>query len=132
MEKDAVLVTAQTTFLPEQSAQDIKRFLWTYEITIVNNSELIIQLLNRFWRITEMTGHMEEVRGPGVVGLQPVIKPGKKFVYNSFCQLSVPRGTMEGHYTMQTLEEESFVVLIPQFVLSAPESVSMAFRSHLH
>ena len=97
-----------------------------------NESGDIVQLLNRYWRITDMTGHVEEVRGPGVVGLQPLIKPEKKFVYNSFCQLSTPHGTMEGEYEMQTLEEKRFIVQIPKFVLAAPLDIAETFRSRLH
>ena len=113
-------IVAQSYFLPEQSIIENNRYMWSYEISIVNNSEGIIQLLNRYWCITDMMGHIEEVRGPGVVGLQPVIKPGKKFTYTSFCQLMTPQGTMEGHYEMQTLEEDNFVVSIPKFVLTMP------------
>ncbi len=125
-------VAASQTYLPEQSAQETQRFLWSYEITIVNESEEIVQLLNRYWRITDMTGHIDEVRGPGVIGLQPIIKPGKKFIYNSFCQLTTPQGTMEGHYEMQTLEEKRFTIEIPKFELMSPMGVLEAFRSRLH
>ncbi len=125
-------ITAHSTYLPEQSSQETQRFLWSYEITVVNESEEIVQLLNRYWRITDMTGHIEEVRGPGVVGLQPIIKPGKKFTYNSFCQLTTPQGTMEGHYDLQTLEDTSFSIDIPKFELTTPQGVTAAFRSRLH
>ncbi|MEO8963339.1 MAG: Co2+/Mg2+ efflux protein ApaG [Gammaproteobacteria bacterium] len=125
-------ISAISTYLPEQSSQEKQRFLWTYEITISNQSDTIVQLLNRFWHITDMTGHVEEVRGPGVIGLQPIIKPESKFVYSSFCQLMTPQGTMEGDYAMQTLEEEHFLVKIPKFTLSAPTSVGDMFRSRLH
>lgn len=113
-------VAPSATYLPEQSAIQNNRYLWGYEITIVNESDEIVQLLNRYWRITDMTGHIEEVRGPGVIGLQPIIKPGKKFTYNSFCQIMTCQGTMEGHYEMQTLEEVSFIVPIPKFILASP------------
>ncbi len=126
-----VHVNARSTYLPEQSVQDEHRFLWSYEITISNESEEIVQLLNRYWRITDMTGHIEEVRGPGVVGLQPVIHPGKHFAYTSFCQLVTPQGTMEGYYEMQNLEEKRFLAQIPKFLLATPE-MPAAFRSRLH
>ena len=131
-ENNKIQVNAQSTYLPDQSVHEFQRFLWTYEITITNNSDDIIQLLNRYWRITDMTGHVEEVRGPGVIGLQPIIKPTKTFVYNSFCQLPTPQGTMEGEYEMQTLEEQRFIVRIPKFVLTAPTHIAEAFRSRLH
>lgn len=126
-------VVANATYLPEQSVIESNRFLWGYEVTITNESDEVAQLLNRYWRIVDMTGHIEEVRGPGVVGLQPVIKPGKKFTYNSFCQLMTPQGTMEGHFEMQTLEDEvTFIVPIPKFILASPETATTAFRSRLH
>ncbi len=128
-----IQVMAHATYLPEQSSADTHRFLWSYEIVIDNRSEEIVQLLNRHWRITDMTGKVEEIRGPGVVGLQPVIKPGKQFVYNSFCQLITPQGTMEGHYEMQTtLGEVRFLAAIPKFILTSPATVSAGFRSLLH
>jgi ApaG protein len=127
-----VKVSAQTQYLPDQSSPENYRFLWSYEISILNESEEIIQLLNRVWHITDMRGRVEEVRGPGVVGLQPLIKPGKQFAYNSFCQLSTPQGTMEGQYEMQTLNDINFIVEIPKFVLTCPSSSSNVFRAHLH
>ncbi|EKD72987.1 MAG: ApaG [uncultured bacterium] len=130
--KNTIQLNVQSTYLPEQSAQECHRFLWTYEITITNESNNIVQLLNRYWRITDMTGHVEEIRGPGVIGLQPLIKPQKKFTYNSFCQLPTPQGTMEGEYEMQTLEEKRFIIAIPKFILSAPTHISDVFRSRLH
>lgn len=132
MKKMIMHISAHPTYLSEQSSQASQRFLWSYEITIRNDTDEIVQLLNRYWRITDMTGHVEEVRGPGVIGLQPIIKPGKKFVYSSLCQLTTPQGTMEGHYEFQTLEETSFTTTIPKLILTAPEEVATAFRSRLH
>jgi ApaG protein len=132
MEKITMSVVAHSTFLPEQSATDANRFLWSYEITISNESDKIVQLLNRYWRIADMLGHVEEVRGAGVIGLQPIIKPGKNFSYASFCQLTTPQGAMEGHYEMQTLDENCFQVQIPKFVLVSPMLASTGFRSLLH
>lgn len=126
-------VNARSTYLPEQSMVASKRFFWSYEITVVNDSSEMVQLLNRFWRITDLTGHVEEVRGPGVVGMQPVVKPGKQFTYTSFCQLMTPQGTMEGHYEMQLIENEmQFIVEIPKFVLAAPSTIAASFNGLLH
>lgn len=125
-------IVTKTTYLTEESAPESQRFLWSYEITIDNQSDEIVQLLNRFWRITDLTGKIEEVRGPGVVGLQPIIKPGKQFTYNSLCQLNTPQGTMEGYYEMQTLDEMRFLTEIPKFILSAPSTVTVGYRSRLH
>ena len=127
-----IKITAHATYLNDQSSTEEKRFLWSYEVTIENSSEEIVQLLSRYWRITDMTGHVEEVRGPGVIGLQPIIKPGKKFVYNSYCQLTAPQGTMEGYYEMQNLDESRFIVEIPKFVLAASTEMSGYFKSKLH
>lgn len=132
MKKNLVTVVAKATFLPEQSVPDNARFLWSYEIQITNQSDEMIQLLNRFWRITDLSGHIEEVRGPGVIGLQPIIKPEKTFTYTSFCQITTPQGTMEGHYEMQTLDEKHFIVTIPKFVLTSPYVASAAYRTLLH
>lgn len=125
-----ILISTQTHYLIDQSIPDNHRYLWSYDITIDNQSDEIIQVLNRHWKITDMRGRVEEVRGPGVVGLQPIIKPGKQFAYSSFCQLATPQGTMEGQYEIQTLEEERYMVDIPKFVLSCPSSGAM--RSRLH
>jgi ApaG protein len=125
-------VVAKTKYLPEESSAEKQRYLWSYEMTITNESEETVQLLNRHWRITDMTGKIEEVRGPGVVGLQPLIKPGKSFTYNSFCQLSTPQGTMEGYYEMQNLDEVRFMAEIPKFVLTAPSAMTAGYRSKLH
>lgn len=127
-----VQIISHPTFLPEQSSDDEKRFLWAYEITITNPSEDILQLLNRCWRITDMFGHVEEVRGPGVVGLQPIIKPSKDFSYTSFCQLPTPQGSMEGYFEMQNLDEERFIVQIPKFNLTSPTATMEKFRESLH
>lgn len=133
LEKAVVVsISTKTQYLADESAPENHRFIWSYEITIDNQSEDIIQLLNRYWRITDMSSKAEEVRGPGVIGLQPLIKPGKKFTYSSFCQLTSPQGTMEGHFEMQNLNDEIFQVQIPKFVLTCPSSSANTYRSRLH
>jgi ApaG protein len=132
MKKMTMHIDALPTYLPGQSSEEAHRFLWSYEVTITNNSDEVVQLLHRYWRITDMTGHVEEVRGPGVIGLQPLIKPGKKFSYNSLCQLTTPQGAMDGHYEFQTLEEKNFTVQIPKMVLMSSDEVAAVFRSRLH
>jgi ApaG protein len=127
----SITIAVNSLYLPEQSIISNKRFFWSYEITITNNGQEIIQLLNRYWKITDMTGYVEEIRGPGVVGMQPVIKPGKQFTYTSFCQLVTPQGTMEGHYEMQVIKDDTqFLVEIPKFVLSSPAVAS--YQGSLH
>jgi ApaG protein len=125
-------ISTKTQYIPDQSSPENHRFLWSYDITIVNNTDQIIQVLNRYWSITDMRGKVDEVRGPGVIGLQPLIKPGKEFAYTSYCQLTTPQGTMEGNYEVQNLEEERFIVDIPKFVLTCPSSSADSFRSKLH
>jgi len=127
-----ISVISKPSYIAAQSDPAHHKFLWSYEVTIKNESDDIIQLLNRRWLITDMSGRMEEIHGPGVVGLQPLIKPGKEFLYTSYCQLLTPQGTMEGVYEMQNLQEEYFTVDIPKFILSAPSSVTQLFKSMLH
>lgn len=125
-------ISVEPTYIQEQSDPAKQKYVWAYEVRIANESKEIIQLLNRYWRITDMTGSVEEVRGAGVVGLQPLIKPNKQFIYTSFCQLITPQGTMEGYYEIQDLEETHFKVEIPKFILSAPLSITQAFKAKLH
>jgi len=127
-----IKIATKTTYLLKQSDPLNLRFVWSYEISIHNESEEIIQLLNRVWYITDLTGRVEKVNGAGVIGLQPLIKPNKLFTYTSFCQLMTPQGTMDGEYEMQDLNEDKFTVEIPKFVLCAPHSVMQPFRLKLH
>lgn len=132
-EKSSLIeVEVKASYIAEQSDTVAQKFIWSYEVTIVNKSDEVVQLLNRYWRIVDMTGRIEEVHGAGVIGLQPIIKPGKHFTYISFCQLHLPQGTMEGFYEMQNLDEEHFKVQIPKFILSAPSDITRSFRSKLH
>jgi ApaG protein len=94
-----------------------------YTVTISNESAETVQLLTRHWVITDGTGHIEEVRGPGVVGKQPTMKPGESFEYTSGCPLSTPFGVMEGTYQMVTQNGERFDAKIAPFTLSEPYSV---------
>lgn len=130
--KSEMKVNVQPGYIAAQSDPANQKFVWGYEVAIENGINEIVQLLSRFWRITDMTGKIEEIHGVGVVGLQPIIKPGKIFTYTSYCQLTTPQGTMEGYYEMQNLEEKHFRVEIPKFVLSAPSSITKSYRSRLH
>lgn len=125
-------VSTIVNFVPDESESKNHKFTWVYEVTIRNGSTAIVQLLNRHWRIIDMTGRIEEVRGVGVIGLQPIIKPGKEFIYTSYCQLATPQGTMEGVYEMQNLDEETFQVPIPKFILSGTSEMTKSFKSRLH
>jgi ApaG protein len=127
-----IQITTKTQYLSDQSSPETQRFLWSYDIIILNQSDEMIQLLNRYWKITDMRGKIEEVRGPGVIGLQPLIKPGKEFAYSSYCQLTTPQGTMEGSYEIQDMDEKHYLVDIPKFVLASPNAGASEFRSRLH
>lgn len=129
---EKIIVSAKPSYVMEQSDPINMKFVWSYEIVIENHTQDIVQLLSRHWIITDTTGKVEEVRGAGVIGLQPIIKPGRRFIYTSFCQLTTPQGTMEGMYEMQNLDEEHFKVPVPKFILSAPSSITRAFGSRLH
>lgn len=134
MKKKEIIITVASSpnYIGEQSDPKNQKYVWSYEITIQNKSDEFVQLLMRYWKITDMTGKVEEIHGAGVIGLQPLIKPQKHFVYMSYCQLNTPQGTMEGHYEMQNLDEHHFNVEIPKFILSAPSSITKSFRSKLH
>jgi ApaG protein len=114
-------VVAEPWFRPDQSDADTGRFVWSYRITIVNNSDRSVQLVSRYWRIIDATGLLEEVRGPGVVGEQPILNPGDSFQYTSGCPLRTRSGTMEGVYTM--VDDRGFTIMvdIPAFSLDLPD-----------
>jgi ApaG protein len=113
-------VVAEPFYLEERSAPDEGRYFWAYRITIANRSSETVKLLSRHWKITDAQGRMEEVRGPGVVGEQPVLAPGDSFQYVSGCPLSTPSGIMVGCYTMRGEDGRLFEVDIPAFSLDLP------------
>lgn len=104
----------------ESSDPRQNHFFFSYRIRIHNQSPQPMQLLSRYWRIVDAFGGIEEVEGPGVVGLQPLIPPGEAFEYSSFCPLKTPTGTMQGSYLMADPSGMTLKVTIPQFVLSEP------------
>jgi len=113
-------ITVNPYFLEDQSEPDDQHFVWAYQITIDNQSKERVQLINRYWKITDSNGIKKEVRGQGVVGEQPVLNPGEKFEYTSGTPLSTPSGFMEGHYEMETKKGEKFEAYIPLFSLDSP------------
>jgi len=113
-------VSVEPFFLEDRSEPEDNRYFWAYRVTIVNRSEMTVQLLSRYWRITDATGHVEEVRGPGVVGEQPELNPGDSFQYTSGCPLTTPSGFMAGRYTMRAGTAERFDIEIPAFSLDLP------------
>lgn len=113
-------VEVEPFYLPERSTPEDGRYVWGYRVTIVNNSPLLIQLLARYWRITDAAGRVEEVRGAGVVGEQPELNPGDSFQYTSGCPLRSSSGFMVGSYTMRDGDGNFFEVAIPAFSLDLP------------
>jgi ApaG protein len=110
-------------YLPEQSDPDESRYLFAYTVTIRNTGEVAAQLLSRHWIITDGDGQVEEVRGPGVVGEQPMLQPGQAFQYTSGCPLATPVGSMHGSYQCIAEDGTAFEATIPEFVLSAPRAL---------
>jgi len=115
-----IQVTVEPNFVESESAPDDGRYFWAYTIEIANLGDAVVQLRSRHWRITDANGHTEEVRGAGVVGEQPVLKPGETFSYTSGCPLTTSSGIMVGTYQMQNTEGELFSIAIPAFSLDLP------------
>jgi ApaG protein len=108
-------------YLPDRSSPDNGYFWWAYTITLTNRGGETVQLKTRHWRITDALGRLQEVRGPGVVGEQPVLKPGQDFEYTSGVHLPTPSGFMVGSYGMVTETGEPFDIAIPAFSLDTPQ-----------
>lgn len=115
-----IRVTVQPVYLEEQSSPDDRQFMWAYQVRIENLGGQTVRLRNRFWSITDADGRTQEVRGPGVVGEQPVIAPGDSYSYASGCPLPTPSGTMEGVFMMTDATGRSFEAAIPAFSLDVP------------
>ena len=115
-----IRVTVRPTYLAEQSSPGDNHYVWAYHIRIDNTGERAVQLRFRFWRITDGLGRIQEVRGAGVVGEQPVIPPGAAYEYTSGTPLATPSGIMVGSYQVETEDGESFEVAIPAFSLDSP------------
>lgn len=116
----SITVMVKPHFLEEQSEPDENRFVWAYHVRIENNSSEIIQLLTRYWRITDLRSCVQEVRGDGVVGEQPVMRPGEAYAYTSGTPLTTPSGIMSGSFGMQNTLGELFDVAVPAFSLDSP------------
>jgi ApaG protein len=115
-----VIVRVRPSYLAGQSDPHEGRWVWAYQVEIENCGNQTLQLLARRWIITDASGHVETVRGPGVVGEQPVIAPGDSYSYASGCPLPTPSGTMEGAFTMTDANGRSFEAAIPAFSLDVP------------
>ena len=119
-ETRAIVVTVEPIFLEEQSQPSEQHFVWAYHVRIENQGEETVQLRNRYWRITDSYGRVQEVRGAGVVGVEPRLEPGACFEYTSGTPLSAPSGIMVGTYELESAAGERFEVAIPAFSLDSP------------
>ena len=119
MSTPEIEVRVQPRYLPEQSSPLDEAYGFAYTITIGNSGDAPAQLISRHWIILDADGHREEVRGLGVVGHQPMLRPGEAFEYTSGCRLRTPTGSMEGTYRFVREDGEAFEVPIPRFVLDA-------------
>lgn len=121
-----VRVVVRPRYVEEQSEPSKSHYLFAYHVTIRNESEVTVQLISRHWVITDGEGKSEEVRGPGVVGYQPTLKPGEQFQYTSGCPLPTPVGTMHGSYQMIVVgpsepgSDDAFDAYIEPFRLAVP------------
>ena len=115
-----IRVMVNPVYLEEQSSPSDGHYVWAYHVRVENHGEETVQLRNRHWRITDANGQIHEVRGEGVIGEQPVLRPGEAFEYTSGTPLSTPSGIMVGSYQMETKDGVSFDVAIPAFSLDSP------------
>ena len=124
-ETAGMVVRVEPQFLPEESRPEDSRFVWAYTIEIENRRPDAVQLMSRYWRITDENGATQEVRGDGVIGQQPVIEPGQSFRYSSAAPLAAPSGVMMGAYSMQRGNGEAFDISVPLFALESPNNARL-------
>ena len=115
-----IRVSVDPTYLDDQSEPEDGHFVWAYHVRIENQGSDTVQLLTRHWRITDSMGRTQEVRGEGVIGEQPVIRPGESYEYTSGTPLPTPSGIMLGSYGMRRHDGEQFDIEIPAFSLDSP------------
>lgn len=116
----AIAVSALPRFIADQSDPDSERYVFAYTITLENTGAVAAQLISRHWFITDGNANVQEVRGLGVVGEQPWLRPGEKYEYTSGCQLDTPVGVMHGSYQMVAEDGTAFEAEIPAFTLAMP------------
>ena len=119
-----ISINVATDYVDDQSDPDIGRYVFAYTITIANQGSVAARLLSRHWVITDGNGKVEEVRGPGVVGEQPILDPGQSFDYTSGCPLTTDVGKMEGSYQMITEDGEMFDAEIAPFTLCQSDTIN--------
>ncbi|RJG08113.1 Co2+/Mg2+ efflux protein ApaG [Noviherbaspirillum cavernae] len=116
-------VTVKTRYLEEQSEPERSHYVFAYTITIRNTGQVAAQLISRHWIIVDANNDVEEVRGLGVVGHQPLLKPGEQFEYTSGTAMATPQGSMKGKYFCVAEDGAQFEASIPEFVLSLPRTL---------
>jgi ApaG protein len=121
--KHAISVYARAAFLPDKSDASQQRFVFAYRITITNTGTVASQLMSRHWIITDANGHVEEVRGDGVIGEQPLLQPNESFEYTSGTAIATPVGSMRGSYQMVAVDGVEFEAPIPEFTLAVPRTL---------
>jgi ApaG protein len=119
-----IRIRVQSVYIPERSDPEQSFWFFAYQVEIYNDGTEMAQLISRHWIITDANGHVEQVKGPGVVGEQPVLQPGESFKYTSACPLRTPVGTMHGTYQMVTGDGESFDAEIAPFSLGEPRVIN--------
>lgn len=118
--KHEVTVKVRSEFIPEQSSLALDRYAFAYTVTIVNAGNIAAQLVSRHWLVTDANLHVQEVRGLGVVGEQPLLQPGESFEYTSGCVINTPNGTMHGSFQMVADDGATFDAPIEKFTLIMP------------
>jgi len=120
----SIKVIVRPVFLEDQSSPGENHYVWAYQVRIENHGAETVQLRRRHWRITDGLGRMQEVKGPGVVGEQPILAPGAAFEYRSFCPLKTSVGSMHGSYQMVTPQGDRFDAIISPFTLAVPNALN--------
>jgi len=121
---NGIMVTVKSEYIPERSSLSSRQFAFAYTVRIENQGDETAQLRSRHWIITDGNGSVQEVRGDGVVGAQPVLRPGENFEYTSWCVLATPSGTMRGTYQMVTDRGQAFEADIAPFRLALPATLN--------
>lgn len=120
-----IKISVQTQFIKDQSNPDEGYYVWAYHITIANKGGETVQLISRHWKITDGLGRLQEVKGDGVVGEQPILHPGQKYSYSSGTPLATASGFMQGSYFMRRKDGSGFEAEVPGFSLDSPYSKSV-------
>ena len=121
---NGIMVTVKSEYIPERSSLSSRQFAFAYTVRIENQGEETAQLRSRHWIITDANGNVQEVRGDGVVGAQPTLRPGENFEYTSWCVLATPSGSMRGTYQMVTDRGQTFDADIAPFRLALPQTLN--------